>query len=258
VSSSSVELEGDETGGIVVVVYDITRLKEFEAKSVRKERLSELGNLAAAVAHEIRNPLNTISIAVQRLASEFTPKENAEEYHSFTGQIRSETKRLNDIITRFLALARDEKQRLTKVNLKELVDETCQLLKPEADKLGIELKGYRDPKAVITADPAGLKQILSNLFNNAKEALAGKPGRVVIDVTREEDIVTLAFFDDGPGIPRNVRDKIFTPYYTTKKSGTGLGLSTVHKIVTDAGGEIRMETSHWGGARFVMEFPREK
>lgn len=258
VSSSSVELEGDETGGIVVVVYDITRLKEFEAKSVRKERLSELGNLAAAVAHEIRNPLNTISIAVQRLASEFTPKENAEEYHSFTGQIRSETKRLNDIITRFLALARDEKQRLTKVNLKELVDETCQLLKPEADKLGIELKGYRDPKAVITADPAGLKQILSNLFNNAKEALAGKPGQVVIDVTCEEDIVTLAFFDDGPGIPKNVRDKIFTPYYTTKKSGTGLGLSTVHKIVTDAGGEIRMETSHWGGARFVMEFPREK
>ena len=257
VSSSSVELEGDDTGGIVVMVYDITRLKEFEAKSVRKERLSELGNLAAAVAHEIRNPLNTISIAVQRLASEFTPQENSEEYQSFTGQIRAETKRLNDIITRFLALARDEKQRLTKVNLKELVDETCQLLKPEADKLGIELQGFRDPKAEITADAAGLKQILSNLFNNAKEALAGKPGRVVIDATCEEDKVILAFVDDGPGIPQNVRDKIFTPYYTTKESGTGLGLSTVHKIVADAGGEIKMETSQWGGARFVMEFTRQ-
>ncbi len=258
VSSSSVELDGEETGGIVAVVYDITRLKEFEAKSVRKERLSELGNLAAAVAHEIRNPLNTISIAVQRLASEFAPRENAQEYQSFTSQIRSETIRLNDIITRFLALARDEKKRLTKVNLKELIDETCQLLKPEADKLGIELKGYRDPRAEITADAAGLKQILSNLFNNAKEVLAGKPGRIAIDATRGEDTVTLAFFDDGPGIPKDVRDKIFTPYYTTKESGTGLGLSTVYKIVTDAGGEIKVETSHWGGARFVMEFPREK
>jgi len=110
---------------------------EYERQAQRRERLSEMGNLAAGVAHEIRNPLNTISIAAQRLAREFKPTANQDQYTAFTGQIRTETGRLNDIITRFLALARDDRRVRAVVEFDNLLYEIGSLLKIEGDGLGI-------------------------------------------------------------------------------------------------------------------------
>ena len=103
----------------IVVFYDITRLKEFETESARRERLSEMGQLAAGVAHEIRNPLNAISIAAQRLAVEFRPSDNEQEYQSITNNMRSESKRLDNIITKFLAMAKTEQQQTEEIDIKE-------------------------------------------------------------------------------------------------------------------------------------------
>jgi len=252
------KLTGEQgaVSGIVAVVYEITHLKELERKSARKERLSEMGNLAAGVAHEIRNPLNTISIAAQRLASEFAPQTNSDEYLSFTRQIRDETKRLNEIITRFLALAQEQKDRQRTVNLGALVNEFVSLSKYEAENLSIEFQVSVNSSIELKADPDALKQVLSNLFNNSKEALRGKAGKVRIDGKQNEGSVRLSFADSGPGIPREKRDKVFTPFYTTKGSGTGLGLPTVYRIITDLGGDITIEDSDLGGAAFVMTFPR--
>ncbi len=247
---------GPGTGsGLVAVVYNITILRELERKAARKERLSEMGNMAAGVAHEIRNPLNTISIAAQRLAGEFAPADNQEEYLSFTRQIRSETKRLNEIITRFLALAREESQKTASTNLSSVVGEFVELVKYEAQSVNIELVAEVEPSLEVKADPDGLKQVLSNLFNNAKEALEGKAGKISITGTRVDREAQLRFGDSGPGIAGDVRDKIFTPFYTTKGSGTGLGLPTVYKIITDFGGDVRIEDSQLGGAEFVINLP---
>lgn len=247
--------KGADSGGVVIVIYDITRLKEFERKSARRERLSELGHLAAGVAHEIRNPLNTISIASQRLASEFRPQSDVDEYLSFTTQIRNETKRLNEIITRFLSLAKEQQTRLVDIDLEKFVSDFASLIAPETSRLGIELSVSVASGIRVNADSDLLKQVLANLFNNSKEALAGKMGRIEIAAQSDGDSVTLLFSDSGPGIPEEIREEIFAPYFTTKEAGTGLGLPTVYRIITELGGEVTVENSALGGAAFLVRLP---
>jgi len=255
VASSPVEGTDDSEYGVVVVVNDITRLRRFEREADRKERLSELGHLAAGVAHEIRNPLNTISIAAQRLASEFAPTDGREQYLTFTDQIRSETKRLNEIITRFLALAREDKKKQTVVQLDKLLVEVESMLRLEAQELEVALNVNSGEPVPVRADRDQLKQVFVNLFNNALEALSGTPGKIAISVRREGDNVVISFDDNGPGIAENLRDEVFTPYFTTKEAGTGLGLPTVHRIISELGGVVSIDTSKLGGAAIVMRLP---
>ncbi|MBK7141254.1 MAG: PAS domain-containing protein [bacterium] len=251
---SRVDFEQSGKAATVFVVYDISRMRQIEQDAARRERLSEMGNLAAGVAHEIRNPLNTISIAAQRLASEFTPTERSDEFAQFTQSIRTETKRLNDIITRFLALAREDQKRRQRVELGHLIEQSMALAMVEAPQLGIRLLMEIESGLEIETDPDGMKQVFVNLFNNAKEAAAGRPIDVLIEAHRENAQAIISFSDTGPGIPANVRDKIFTPYFTTKEAGTGLGLPTVHKIITGLGGTIVTGDSTTG-ARFVITLP---
>lgn len=248
-------LEGAGSSEVVAVVYDVTGLRHAERQSLRRERLSELGNLAAGVAHEIRNPLNTISIAAQRLAAEFTPSENIDTYRDFTRTIRNETSRLNDIITRFLALAREQRPSQPPIELKAVVDDTVRLVTPEADALEIKLITNVAVGLKVPADADRLKQVFLNLYNNAKEALGGAPGTIQISAGRSGDRVLVEFADSGPGIPHNERERVFAPYFTTKDGGTGLGLSTVHAIVSEAGGTIRIDESALGGAAIILELP---
>ena len=228
---------------------------EYERQAQRRERLSEMGNLAAGVAHEIRNPLNTISIAAQRLAREFTPTEKVEQYQSFTAQIRGETNRLNEIITRFLALARDDKKHRTNVKLDALLTDVGVLLRVEGDKIGLAVAIECERGIEIAADPDRLKEAFLNLFNNTKEALAGKPGEFAIKAWRDADKIKISTTDNGPGIAPEIREQVFAPYYTSKDGGTGLGLSTVQRVVADLGGEIVIDSTYMTGVRFIIVIP---
>ena len=230
-------------------------IADFERQAQRRERLSEMGNLAAGVAHEIRNPLNTISIAAQRLAREFEPNSNRAQFDAFTSQIRTETGRLNDIITRFLALARDDRRQRTIVSLDQLLGEVGELLKIEGDPLGIAVSVSACPSIRFEADPDRFKELFQNLFRNAREALDGRPGKFSIGAERTGDKIRITVTDDGPGIPLEIRDKIFAPYYTSKDGGTGLGLATAQRIVADFGGDISLDAEYTSGARFVIVFP---
>lgn len=256
IATSRVAAEEDLPAGVVAVVYDITNLRDYEKKAARKERLSEMGNLAAGVAHEIRNPLNAISIAAQRLAAEFKPEENSEEYLSFTKQIREETRRLNDIITRFLALARSDEKRVESIDLSKIFDEQVAFLKPEAEKLGIELSCDFEPGLHLNANQDEIKQVIANLFNNATEAIGQQSGKIRITGRKLADNIEILFEDSGPGVNEHDRDKIFAPYFTTKEAGTGLGLPTVHKIISALNGEISIESSKLGGAAFRIKLPQ--
>lgn len=255
-AASFLSTESDDSPDTVLVLYDITRLRAAEKAVARKERLSEMGDLAAGVAHEIRNPLNTISIAIQRLASEFAPHESegGDEFLSFTEKIRGETRRLNDIITRFLALARHSESKKQAIQLDELIDETLSLLKPEAESLAIELS-WSTQRCQLTADPGEIKQVIHNLFSNSKEALDGQPGRINLIQTCDATTVTITFSDDGPGFDGRPDGELFTPYFTTKESGTGLGLATVHRIVSSLSGEITTGPSNLGGALVTITLP---
>ena len=255
VAVSKIMTDSEGLEGLVIVAYDITRIRELEQKSARRERLSEMGNLAAGVAHEIRNPLNTISIAAQRLAAEFVPDDQSEEYLSFTRQIREETRRLNEIITRFLALTREDRERRTQVDLARAVTEFSRFIAPEAEDLKIEVNTQIEPDLQVEASPDSIRQLLSNLFNNAKEALSGRPGVIKLILKKHRGQVLLVFSDNGPGIAPSIREKVFMPYYTTKEAGTGLGLPTVYTIVSDLDGEISIEETDGGGASFHILLP---
>ncbi len=240
--------------GLVVVVYDVTDLKKYENESIRKERLSEMGNLAAGVAHEIRNPLNTISIAAQRLAAEYKPEQNNEEFLTFTSEIRSETKRLNEIITKFLALAREDIKMQTPINLEKFITEIVYFISVEADELGIKISTKLEPDLIIKVNVDSLKQIITNLFNNAKEALANQVTKIIeIKTVKSDDNVMISFSDNGPGVSSELREKVMMPYFTTKEAGTGLGLPTVHRIINEMNGSVSIEKSELGGAAVVLK-----
>ena len=254
IAASRLADEEHTKGDTIIVSYDITKLKEFEAESARRERLSEMGHLAAGVAHEIRNPLNAISIAAQRLAGEFKPTDNEQEYFTIASNMRSESKRLNSIITRFLALAKTEQKQTEKINLKEFLIKETKVLALEASQLSIDLDIQVAGGLILNADKDSLMQLITNLYNNSKEALDGKQGKIHIAAAKTESGLSISFDDSGPGIAEDISDEIFRPFFTTKESGTGLGLPTVDKIVRELGGQIKLEKSKLGGARFVMTF----
>jgi len=246
----------ESEGETILVFYDITKLKEFETESARRERLSEMGQLAAGVAHEIRNPLNAISIAAQRLASEFRPSENEQEYLSIANNMRSESKRLDNIITKFLAMAKSEQKQTEEIDIKEYFLNEIKVLEVEATELGIELTFQIEDGLKLTADKGSLMQLVTNFYNNSKEALNGKPGKIMISAGRTESGMMISFDDSGPGIEENIANEIFRPFFTTKDSGTGLGLPTIDRIVRELGGQVRLEKSKLGGANFVVTLPK--
>lgn len=258
VGRSVLSVEGEANAGVVLVVTDITQLKEYEVAAARKERLSEMGHLAAAVAHEIRNPLNAISIAAQRLESEVAPGDRREEFVNFTGQIRTETKRLNEIITRFLSLARVGSRGSEKADVASCLTEFELLVTSEAARLGVRLQVVSQPELFAAIESPRLKEILLNLYNNAKEAVVPDSiahKEIAITATRLDGLVRISVADSGPGIPKEHRARVFAPYFTTKEGGTGIGLAAVHQIVQGAGGRVSVDESEWGGALIIVELP---
>ncbi|MGH8016066.1 MAG: sensor histidine kinase, partial [Candidatus Zixiibacteriota bacterium] len=161
---------------------------------------------------------------------------------------------LDSIITRFLALAKSEKKKIENIDLHSFFNEDAGFLALEANQLGIELKMDVEQSLKIQADRGSLMQVVTNLFNNAKEALSGNGGRISISSFRQNDSIVIAVDDSGPGVVEENLKEIFKPFFTTKENGTGLGLPTVHRIVREMGGEIKLEKSELGGARFVLTF----
>lgn len=247
--------EKSQEYGVVGLVHDLTRVRELEEASRRKERLTELGDLAAGVAHEIRNPLNAISIAAQRLLAEFEPKANNQEFQQFVRQIKSEATRLNEIVTRFLALAKEKSHRQGRVNLSRLVDETCRLFSLDLPEKNVGFTADIEPEIYLQAPADRVKQMLINLLRNAAEACEDRGGAVAVSLKRETDKAVLTVRDSGSGIPENLKDKIFTPYFTTRERGTGLGLSIVHQVAEEIGARIELLSPPDGGAEFKIKIP---
>ena len=247
--------KGDLTGA-VAVIYDYTHIRELEESARRRERLTELGDLAAGVAHEIRNPLNAISIAAQRLLGEFEPKENIDEFNAFAGQIKTEAGRLNDIVNRFLSMARDRGKALQNINISGVLDDTIKLVDLGIQRDDIKIVADIQPEVFASVSEDRFKQLVINLVRNAVQACEKMGGEVIIGFKEESESLILSVKDTGPGIPENIRNKIFTPYFTTRDKGTGLGLSIVHQIVEEFGGRIEVFSPEGGGAEFRVKIPK--
>jgi signal transduction histidine kinase len=246
--------------GMAAIFYTqtrhLTRIRTLEAEMARGERLATVGNLAAAVAHEIRNPLNAVSMGIQRLRAEFEPAER-DEYRRMVDLVQGEVRRLNGIVQEFLSLARPLQLRPELVPVAALLDEIRQLVEPQARQAGIELEQALPPSLPdIRADRDRIKQVLLNLVLNAIEAMP-TGGRLTLGAAASSAALTLRVTDTGSGIPPQLLPRVFEPYVTTKTRGLGLGLAIARRIVEAHGGRIEAESQVGQGTSFRVTLPRE-
>jgi len=232
----------------------LREVRRMEEDTRRSERLTSMGRLAAGVAHEIRNPLNSISIIVQRLKAEFTTVEDEEIYKGYLSTVKKEISRISYIIEQFLKYARPPKLTLTDVSAEEIIKEVLNVVGEKARADEITFSTEIEPGITCKCDADQMKQALLNIALNALEA-CNKNGVVTIKAEKRKRAVLLHITDTGNGIPGDILPKIFDPYFTTKESGNGLGLSEVYRIITAHGGKITAENAKNGGAVFSIYVP---
>jgi len=253
--------QGHQTG-LVGVFKDLTQIRELEEEMRRKEWLASLGEMSAGMAHEIRNPLGALAGAMQMLRKDTSGDDTN---HRLMDIAIREATRLDTIITEFLQYARPPALNLVECDLHKILAETLDIVQHEArTRSRIKIMTSLAPgRLTAHVDQDQLKQVFWNLSMNAFDAMP-EGGELTISSSRRQidvgakkcDVIEIAFRDTGEGIPKHLLGKIFLPFFTTKKQGSGLGLAAVHRIVDLHGGWIKVESQEHHGSRFVVCLPR--
>jgi PAS domain S-box-containing protein len=237
--------------GYSSVLKNVTEQKLLDRHLAQTERLSAIGELAAGLAHEIKNPLAGIKGAIEIIRDSLAP------YHphrQILGEVLSEVARIDRSVMNLLSYSKPKKPDFLKVDLVRLIENVISFLHKVADSKGIRLH-LAAPCEVphITGDENELKQLFMNMILNSLEAIEHE-GNVWVNVKCPLDAhVSVEVVDDGPGIPSDQLSKIFLPFFTSKKHGTGLGLATCKRIVTNHGGVIRVDSEPGKGTRFTID-----
>jgi len=228
-------------------------LRKTEAQLIRSEKLAALGQLAAGIAHEIRNPLTSINILIHSLTENLPTKDSRWEDLKV---IEEEILRINEIVNQFLRFAKPAPPLLDKTDLIPIFEETLQLLRPQIEKGKIAVQKEFEPLPLITVDREQIKQVILNLLMNAIQAMPGG-GQLNMSgrFSRDGYWVELTVQDSGVGIPPEDLDKLFDPFFSTKEGGIGLGLSIAHRIIDQHHGKIEVESNPGKGTLFTISLP---
>jgi PAS domain S-box-containing protein len=249
--------EGSKKGGAILLLRDVTQERQKTADAVNQERLNAITLLTAGVAHEIGNPLNSLGIHLQLLAREIKelPSKKKKELEKLVTTAREEVARLDNIITQFLKAIRPTQPNREKADILKVLKETVNFLKYELNNKDIvaELKAEEDlPEIAI--DSQQIRQAFFNIIKNAIEAM--KPGGLLtINVFSTDKHIGISFKDTGKGFSAEDLSKMFKPFASDKKGGTGIGLMIVQRIVHDHGGEIEVHTRPGSGTTFTVLLP---
>jgi signal transduction histidine kinase len=236
---------------------------ERERELVRSERLAAVGKMAAMITHEVRNPLSSIGLNAELLDEELAqvPGERGDEARTLLRAITREIDRLTAITEEYLSFARLPKPRLASASLAAVVDDLARFVREELLAMNVELIVEHAPDLpAAPLDEGQVRQALLNLIRNAAEALAasGGGGHVWLRTRSAGHAVVVEVADDGPGIPAEVRDRLFDPFVSTKQGGTGLGLALTLQIVKDHAGALRVTPTPGTGATFTIELPASR
>ncbi len=258
-TASLLKDEKDAVRGIILTFQDITKVVEMEEQVRRQDRLATIGSLAAGIAHEIRNPLASLSGSIQVLRKDLDLKGDNQRLMDI---VLREAERLNTIITDFLEFARPRASSLEEISLSSLVDETITLLRNNRNfREDIKITCDVDSSVILQADPQMMRQVFWNLLINGCQAMP-KGGEIRISATPvsrgsdDAEWLRVTIADSGQGIAREDIDKIFYPFFTTKTGGTGLGLAIVYRIIEDHGGTIAVESEPGEGTQFSIMLPK--
>jgi len=245
--------------GAVVILRDITRERENEAQVIESERLQALTLLAASVAHEIGNPLNSLNIHLQLLHREIKtlPAEQCECMSELLDVACQEVSRLDQIIHQFLGALRPMQPEMVPGRLDEILTETLQFMKTEIADRSVHVDvDIQDKLPGVQVDRDQIRQAFFNILKNAFQAMPGG-GLLKITLSKTDRFVAVAFSDEGSGITPWDLGSIFEPYHTTKPDGSGLGLMIVQRIIRDHGGEIEVRSEPDHGTTVTLFIPRE-
>ncbi len=249
------QVGGDEGRlGSIMLLRDVSDVRRLEAEVRRREKLAAMGNLAAGVAHELRNPLSSIKGYATYFSERFP--DGSEEREAAHVMVR-ETERLNRTISDLIGLARPTDIRVRSVNLVQLVEDAQRLIRQDAEAHNITLSLECSPVPDVSIDPDRVRQVVLNLCLNAFDAMPDGGTltiALVTDESRDDDTVILEVRDTGTGIAAEHLPHIFDPYFTTKGHGTGLGLATVHKIMEAHGGSVTVLSLEGQGTTFQLHF----
>ena len=252
-SKSEFKIEGNKKN-TVLVLRDISKIKSYEDQLQRKERLVAMGELASGVAHEIRNPLNTISTITQQLAKDFIPKENDKEYYELASLVHKEVIRINTTIKDFLRFARPEKIKFDFFNLSELIDQIDKQYNSMFLDRNIQFNKSINWTGEVNWDRNQIQQVLMNLVQNSYDAIKTE-GNINFNIENIDHSVIITIQDNGIGISKDMINKIFNLYFTTKSNGTGIGLSIVQRIIYEHKGIVEVESEVPNGTKFILSIP---
>ncbi len=256
VASTVADLEG---GGRIEILNDLTEVSFLREQVTRLDTLAALGEMAASVAHEIRNPLNGIkgfAVLLARAVEAGGAEGDGALSRRYAENIGRGVREVDAIISNLLLFARPETLRVAPVDIPGLVEEmAAEVARQDGERRpSVTIRLPEEAVAAVPGDRVKLRIILGNLLRNALEA-AGPSGRVEVEVVAGPESVEVRVGDDGPGIAPDVRARLFRPFTTTKESGTGLGLAIAHKLAALHGGSLRCDNVETG-ARFVLEMRR--
>jgi two-component system nitrogen regulation sensor histidine kinase GlnL len=263
IASLLADQQGEAKGG-VLVLRDLTHIRELEEQVRRADHLAALGTLVAGMAHEIRNPLMGIRGAAQLLQAEPALPPTLKEY---TEVIIREVDRLNTLVLGMLSFAKPRPPRLVECNVNQILEEIMALEEPLLSRRGVRIQRIYDPQLpLITADPDQIRQVFLNLICNGAEAMVGG-GELTLKTAYERrsprcfglSVAVVEVRDQGPGLLPEARQHLFAPFFTTKATGTGLGLAICHRIVGDHGGSIEIgDVNNEGGCTVTVLLPLAK
>ncbi len=234
-----------------------TPAREERQARIRTQRLAQLGTLLAGFAHEVRNPLSTIGLNLQLVLEDFREPETARDKRTQKrlATLEAEVRRLQKTLEEFLSFARAPEPKLVPVDLNERLRALVEFHEPEMSERGITLRFYPGADVgLVAADWDHLQAGVGNLLRNAKDATP-RGGQIMLSTARDGVHVLLRVTDTGAGIPADVQTHIFDPYFSTKKSGTGLGLPLVRRVAEEHGGSVTVQSEAGKGTQFTLRLP---
>ncbi len=227
-------------------------VRHLEANRTLQERLAAMGTLAGGIAHEIRNPLNSVTIAAQRLEMEYQPTADISGYHQVVRALREEALRIGRIINDFLNYARPPATNKQRQNLTQTLAQVIDTFKAFAESRQVSFKTNFGDLPDFSFDADLIRQATLNLLKNAVDAVLPGQGKIYLSTGQESHWAVIQVTDNGPGVAEEDRGKIFNLYYTTRAEGTGVGLALVHRIAVEHDGRVEVSDTPGGGATFRL------